>query len=74
MHAGGIGYKALCARRNDHLPFQNFGDKGQILVIDLPDRKAVEQLVADDPFVKTGVFSEYNIRRFRISVEGGKLT
>jgi uncharacterized protein YciI len=47
---------------------------GQILIIDLSDRKAAEQLVANDPFVKAGVFSEYNIRRFRVSVEAAKLT
>jgi uncharacterized protein YciI len=45
---------------------------GQVLVIDLADRMAVERLVADDPFVKAGVFLEYNIQRFRISVQSGK--
>ncbi len=45
---------------------------GQILVVDLPDRAAAEQLVVNDPFVKAGVFTDYRISRFRVSVESGK--
>lgn len=44
---------------------------GQVLVIDLPDRESAEELVANDPFVKVGLFSGYTLHRFRASVEHG---
>ena len=45
---------------------------GQILLVDLADRAAAEELVLNDPFVKAGVFADYRISRFRLSVELGK--
>ena len=44
---------------------------GQILVIDLPDKKSAEELVANDPFTKVGLFATYSIQQFRLSVEAG---
>ena len=45
---------------------------GQVLVIDLPNKEAAEELVANDPFVRAGLFAEYSVRRFRVSVEAGR--
>jgi uncharacterized protein YciI len=47
------------------------GRLGQILILDAPDRDAATALVMNDPFVAQGLFSDIQIRRFRISVESG---
>jgi uncharacterized protein len=45
---------------------------GQILVLDVPDRQAAEAVIANDPFVKAGLFTGYFIHNFRLSVESGR--
>lgn len=47
------------------------GRLGQILILDAPDREAATALVMNDPFVAQGLFSDIQIRRFRISVDSG---
>lgn len=38
---------------------------GSLIVIDLPDRAAVEAFMAGDPFAKAGVFESVVIRSFK---------
>ncbi len=44
---------------------------GQILILDAPDRETATDLVMKDPFVVQGLFSDIQIRRFRMSVDSG---
>jgi uncharacterized protein len=46
---------------------------GQVLVLDVPDRKSAETIINDDPFMKVGLFTGYSLRRFNLSVVSGKL-
>ena len=41
---------------------------GSLLIIEADDRKAIEALVAADPFAKAGVFERVDIRPWRASV------
>jgi uncharacterized protein YciI len=47
-------------------PFLDTGEKacGSLMVVDAPDQAAAEALVAEDPFVKQGVFKSYQVRRW----------
>lgn len=47
---------------------------GQVLVLDVDDRATAEKIVTEDPFVQAGLFENWSIHRFRISVESGSLT
>ena len=67
-----------------HMPNLNFAGPmltddgetrlGQIVVLDVEDRKTAEDILGNDPFVKAGLFSEYFVRRFRPSVIEGQAT
>ena len=47
-------------------PFLDRGEKacGSLMVIDAADQAAAEAMVAEDPFVKQGVFKSYQVRRW----------
>ena len=47
-------------------PFLDGGEKacGSLMVIDAADQAAAEAMVAEDPFVKQGVFKSYEVRRW----------
>lgn len=47
---------------------------GQILLLDVADRKTAERIVTGDPFVEVGCFENWSIHRYRLSVEAGRLT
>ena len=38
---------------------------GSLIVVDMPDRTAVDALVAGDPYVKAGLFGQVTIRGLR---------
>ena len=38
---------------------------GSLILVDMPDRKAVEEYLRNDPYVKAGVFEKVEIRRWR---------
>jgi uncharacterized protein YciI len=57
---------------NDHLLLAGplLGDDGtsmigSLLVVDLPDRAAVDRFLAADPYSKAGLFQSVSIRPFR---------
>ena len=41
---------------------------GQVLILDVPDKETAEQIVADDPFVASGVYESWTTYKFSISV------
>jgi uncharacterized protein len=47
-------------------PFLDANEKacGSLMVIDAPSQAEAEALVAEDPFVKQGVFKSYQVRRW----------
>lgn len=38
---------------------------GSFLLVDMPDRGAVEEFLRDDPYVKAGLFERVEVRRWR---------
>jgi hypothetical protein len=38
---------------------------GSFILVDMPDRKAVEEYLRDDPYVTAGIFERVEIRRWR---------
>ena len=38
---------------------------GSLLIMDLPDRAAAEALMANDPYVKAGLFTSVTIRAYK---------
>jgi uncharacterized protein YciI len=47
-------------------PFLDAGEKasGSLMVIEAADQAAAEAMVAEDPFVRQGVFKSYQVRRW----------
>ncbi len=47
-------------------PFLDAGEKacGSLMVIDAADQAAAEAMVAQNPFVRQGVFKSYEVRRW----------
>lgn len=45
---------------------------GQIVVLDVANREEAESIIENDPFVRVGLFTDYVLRRFNLSVESGK--
>jgi uncharacterized protein len=41
---------------------------GSLLIVDAPDRAAVDQFCKDDPYVTAGLFESVDIRPFRVTV------
>jgi len=41
---------------------------GSVLIVDFPDRAAVEAFVAEDPYTKAGLFESTTIQRFMQTV------
>ena len=41
---------------------------GSLLIVDAPDRSAVDQFLRDDPYVKAGLFQSVDIRPYRVTV------
>ncbi|MGE3148362.1 MAG: YciI family protein [Pseudorhodoplanes sp.] len=41
---------------------------GQVIILDVDDRKTAEAIATNDPFVKVGLFSDCVVRKFRVSV------
>ena len=41
---------------------------GSLLIVDAPDRAAVDQFLRDDPYVKAGLFESVDVRPYRITV------
>ena len=44
---------------------------GSLLVVDFPDREAVESWAADDPYSRAGLFSSVRIRAWKETVSPG---
>ena len=42
---------------------------GQILILDVAQRSEAEDIITNDPFYSAGLFTEFVINRFRISVD-----
>ncbi|MGB1288093.1 MAG: YciI family protein [Aggregatilineales bacterium] len=40
---------------------------GTVIIVDMPDRAAVEKFVADDPYSKAGLFKNVIIKPFSVS-------
>jgi len=45
---------------------------GQVLLLDVADRSAAEDIVTQDPFFAAGLFTDLVVRRFRVSVESAR--
>ena len=41
---------------------------GSLLIVDAPDRAAVDQFLRDDPYVKAGLFESVDVRPYRVTV------
>ncbi len=41
---------------------------GSLLIVDAPDRAAVDQFLRDDPYVTAGLFESVDIRPYRVTV------
>ena len=41
---------------------------GSLLIVDAPDRAAVDQFLRDDPYVKAGLFESVDVRHYRVTV------
>ena len=41
---------------------------GSLLIVDAPDRSAVDQFLRDDPYVTAGLFESVDIRPYRVTV------
>lgn len=48
--------------------------RGSVIVYEAPDRKAAEALVANDPYVKEGLFGHTELSAFRTVVRDGRIT
>lgn len=46
--------------------------RGQLFVLDAPDRAAAEEFVAGDPFTRAGVFASVEIERLLLRFSGGE--
>ena len=47
---------------------ENGNMAGSLLIVEAPDRAAVEQFSKDDPYVRAGLFQIVDIRSYRITV------
>lgn len=45
--------------------------RGQLFVLDVPDRAAAERFIAADPFARSGVFAEIAIERLEVRFSAG---
>ena len=41
---------------------------GSLLIVDAPDRAAVDQFLRDDPYVRAGLFESVDVRPYRVTV------
>ena len=41
---------------------------GSLLIVDAPDRSAVDQFLRDDPYVTAGLFESVDVRPYRVTV------
>jgi uncharacterized protein YciI len=41
---------------------------GSLLIVDAPDRAAVDQFLRDDPYVKANLFESVDVRPYRVTV------
>lgn len=48
-------------------PFAD-GAPGALLVLDVPDRERLDQLLADDPFARAGVIADVDVRAWDVVI------